>query len=127
MGAAVPKNNLVAYTLNGLSPKFQYIKTTICHKNHLPIFWDNRSMLLLKEATMAQDQSRQHLSTYSDHPSSQTILIIEVVVSHSSNRNNSNFQGGRGGDCQNQGTGGVDLGVVKLSSSRIPLFSRTSI
>lgn len=93
MGATVPENNLVAYTLDGLSFKFQYIKTTICPKDPLPTFWENWSMLLLEEASMAQDQSCQNLASHFDHALSAIILSIDTLASNTPNRSTNNFKG----------------------------------
>ncbi|XP_023736522.1 uncharacterized protein LOC111884427 [Lactuca sativa] len=57
----VPKKNLVAYTINGLSPKFHYITTTIRHRSPLTTFMKTCSMLLVKEQHMLQDQ-QNHVS-----------------------------------------------------------------
>lgn len=55
----VPEKNLVAYTLNDLSPKFHHIATTIRHRNPLPTFMETRSMLLVGEQHMLQDQQNK--------------------------------------------------------------------
>ncbi|XP_023739033.1 uncharacterized protein LOC111887043 [Lactuca sativa] len=45
MDAKVLGANLVAYTLNGLPPKFRYIATSISLRHPLSTFWDTQSIL----------------------------------------------------------------------------------
>lgn len=57
MDAKVPKLNLVSYMLNGLSTKYHHITITIKHQRHVPSFWDTRSMLVLEDQQLVQDEN----------------------------------------------------------------------
>lgn len=102
MDAKVPEPNLVAYTLNGLSPKFRVFATTIRHRDPLPSFWDIRSMLIQEEQQTLQEESRQSSLTTPDNASSPHILIVD-----SQNLSQSNHRGGyRGGRTSGRHRGG---------------------
>lgn len=86
---SVPEINLVSYALNGLSTKYNYIATTIRHRDPLPSFMQMRSMLLIEERQILQDQQRQTTltPTHSDHDSSPTILATDGNSNSSNQRN----------------------------------------
>ncbi|KAL4588677.1 hypothetical protein LXL04_001570 [Taraxacum kok-saghyz] len=108
MDSKVPDTNLVAYMLNGLSPKFRYIAINIRHREPMPSFWDARSMLVCEEQQMIQDDQREGIHIHSDHSSSPSALAVD------SNNNNHHhrggFRGGRGGRNGRGGRGGGRTG-----------------
>lgn len=107
LDAPVPKRNLVSYTLSGLTKKFQYIATTIRHQRSVPSFMDTRSMLLMEEHQMLQDDQKIDAMPHSDHSSSPTLLATDGSYQHQNNsRGPNNFRGGRGGRNGRGGRGG---------------------
>ncbi|KAL7601468.1 hypothetical protein Lser_V15G25908 [Lactuca serriola] len=103
MDAKVPEPNLVAYTLNGLSPKFRVFATTIRHRDPLPSFWDVKSMLIQEEQQFIQEDSRRSSLTHSDTASSPHALATESTNQppsrggHRGGRNAGRYRGGRNG------------------------------
>lgn len=101
IGAPVPERNLVIYALNGLSPKYAHIVTTIRHQKPFPSFLEMRSMLTLEERSMIKDQTRLVQTSHHDNASSPTVLNTE----HQNRTENSrgNNSGGRGGGRNHRG------------------------
>lgn len=58
IGSPIPERNPVIYSINGLSPKFAHVVTTIQHQKSFPTFLNRRSMFTLEERSMIKDHSR---------------------------------------------------------------------
>ncbi|KAJ9553554.1 hypothetical protein OSB04_017599 [Centaurea solstitialis] len=74
IGSPVSERNLVTYAINGLSPKYDVIATTIRHRSPFPSFLEMRSILTLEEQRMLQNQNRLVQVSHSDTSSLPTIL-----------------------------------------------------
>ncbi|KAI3792415.1 hypothetical protein L2E82_06292 [Cichorium intybus] len=101
IGAPVPERNLVIYALNGLSPKYAHIVTTIRHQKPFPSFLEMRSMLTLEERSMIKEQSRIVQASHQDNASSPTVLNTEHQNRGQNTRGNNS--GGRGGGRNQRG------------------------
>ena len=106
MDAKVCETNLVAYMINGLSKKFQYIAINILHRDPPPSFWDARSIILCEEQHMLLGEHKESLHIHADCSSSPHALTIQNSNTSSSQwRNNftnnssnrGDYRGGRGG------------------------------
>ncbi|KAL4561753.1 hypothetical protein LXL04_033927 [Taraxacum kok-saghyz] len=84
----VPEKTLVAYTLNGLSSKYEHIAMILRYKEPLSTFLQVRSKLVAEEQRLQRYHPQQ--PTHSDHASSPNAL----VTASSSSRGG---RGGRGG------------------------------
>ncbi|XP_023762590.1 uncharacterized protein LOC111911040 [Lactuca sativa] len=104
MGSKVPEINLVAYMLNGLTSKYRHVVINIRHHDPPLSFWDARSILVLEEQEMIQEEKKEVSLTHMDHASSQIALNIETS-NHTSNHRGG-FRGGRGGRNYRGGRGG---------------------
>ncbi|KAL4555611.1 hypothetical protein LXL04_038235 [Taraxacum kok-saghyz] len=101
IGSPVSQRNLVIYTINGLSPKYAHIATTIRHKDPFPTFLEMRSMLSLEERTMLKDQTRMLHPSHQDSSSYPTVLNTE----HQKNGGCGSQNPGRGGGRNTRGGG----------------------
>ncbi|KAJ9535086.1 hypothetical protein OSB04_un001838 [Centaurea solstitialis] len=102
IGSPVSERNLVTYAINGLSPKYDVIATTIRHRSPFPSFLEMRSILTLEEQRMLQNQNRLVQVSHSDTSSSPTILNANhnyrgQSLNRSNSSSNSGHNSGRGG------------------------------
>ncbi|XP_023756044.1 uncharacterized protein LOC111904528 [Lactuca sativa] len=98
MDAKVSEANLVAYVINGLSPKFRYIAINIRHWDLPSSFWDVRSILICEEQQMLQDEQCDSLLTHADSSSSPHALTVQ-----NSNHNSSQWRNNFNGNISNRG------------------------
>ncbi|XP_023743008.1 uncharacterized protein LOC111891159 [Lactuca sativa] len=103
MDAKVSEINLFSYMLNGLSAKYRHMATTIRHQRPVPSFWDTRSMLVLEDQQLSQDQNLSSLASHFDDSSSPTVLTAD---STHPNTNRAGFRGGTGGQNHRGGHNG---------------------
>ncbi|KAL7582588.1 uncharacterized protein LOC111901645 [Lactuca sativa] len=108
MDAKVSDTNLVAYMINGLSPKYRHIATTIRHRDSPPSFWDARSILICEEQQMLLDEQRDATLTHVDHSSSPNALTVQSSPqnNHTNGGRGGYNRGGRGGRYNRGGRGG---------------------
>lgn len=125
MDAKVCETNPVAYMINGLSKKFQYIAINIRHRDPSPSFWDARSILLCEEQQMLLDEQKESLHKHADCSSSPHALTVQNSNTSSSQwRNNftnsssnrDNYRGGCGGRRRGRYNNGG--GATSLSGSQ---------
>jgi len=81
----VSDKHLVIHTINGLSPRFDYVASIIRHRSPLPSFFETQSMLLLEEQRFKPNLVPQTIN-HTAHPSSPTILHTGSI---DNNRNQS--------------------------------------
>ncbi|XP_023739441.1 uncharacterized protein LOC111884530 [Lactuca sativa] len=109
IGSLVPERNLVIYAINGLSPKFAHVVTTIRHQKPFLTFLEMRSMLTLEECSMIKEQNRVVQATHQDHASAPTILNTTYENMNHENRTPNNHRGtlfnGRDGGQNSRGGG----------------------
>lgn len=106
---AVPKKNIVMYTIIGLSFKIDYIANLICHRVHVRIFMKTISMLLLEEQCIGQNHTRTVKASNMENSSYPMIIEHSNMITEHSNSINlsNNIQGGyncggRGGRCHDR-------------------------
>lgn len=89
--------------LNGLSAKYRHIATTLRHQRHVSSFWETRSMLVLKDQQLVQEESRSSSISHSNHTSSLTVLTADSLQQNTNRRgfcagrSERNYRDGRGG------------------------------
>ncbi|KAL7594259.1 hypothetical protein Lser_V15G30937 [Lactuca serriola] len=109
IGAPVLERNLVIYGINGLSPKFAHVVTTIRHQKPFPTFLEMRSMLTLEEHSMLKEQNCVVPSIHQDHAPAPTILNTTHENHNHENRPPNNHRGssfnGRGDGRNSRGGG----------------------
>lgn len=102
IGSPVSERTLVAYFLNGLSPKYDHIATVIRHKEPLPTLHQARSTILLEEPRITR--TRQAKPSHTDHASAPTVLYTgsQTPSQNRSNNNRNNQSRNRGGPRDNR-------------------------
>lgn len=106
IGASVTERNLMIYTLNGLSPNFAHIVTTILHQKPFPTWLGMRAMLTLEEHAMIKNENRIVPTPHLDKSSSPTNLNTEHQPPPSNNSTRGSSPGGRGVGHNSRGCGG---------------------
>ena len=76
LDSPIPEKNLVMYTINRLSYKFNFIATLIRHTQATPSFSSTRSMLLVEEQHVALVLHVPH--SHVDHSSSQMLMLFDA-------------------------------------------------